>query len=300
MPRKCGGKWGWGEEGPKGMGESIAEELVQLLRGISTTLTLKLSHLLGFILRYKNASSVGAAAGLAIALLCTWKCWRVPGKRPSSRIEKRDGGGASTSQAPGSMEAGAEGSSTAVARSITQATQRGATEANAASSGELTVAQVVRRQMNGGRKMTCQLVGVVLEEGSPEELQKHAVVRPAVVEVLLEIARTCDLYLVAKVLDDASEGAVLAALESVGAFSEAGLNRNKVLFCSTDTGRSSFVRQLEPDWHVDTLREINAGLAPFVRHQLHVTHRGASPTSPIASNVFIVESLEQYFVGPVC
>lgn len=189
-------------------------------------------------------------------------------------------------------------SSTSVATSITHATQRGSgTETKGAEVGELTVAQVVRRQLNGGRKMTCQLLGVVLEESTPEELQEHAVVRPAVVDVLLEIARTCDLYLVARVSDDASEAVVMGALDAIGLFTDAKLNREKVLFCSTEAGRTSFVRQLEPDWHVDTLRETNAGLAPFVRQQLHIAPPGAAP---IAQNVFIVESLDQYFSGALC
>lgn len=275
------------------MGDSIAEELVQLLRGINATLTVKLSHLLGFMFRNKNASSIGAAAGLAIALWWTWKCWRMPGARASPRSDKRDGAASSASsmEPPGA-------SSTAVATSITQATQRGsAAAAIVEQTGDLTVAQIVRRQLNGGRKMTCQLLGVILEESSPEELLHHAVVRPAVVDVLLEIARTVDLYLVARVADDASEAVVMNALDAIGLFSEAKFNREKVLFCSTETGRTSFVRQLEPDWHVDTLRDINSGLAPFVRQQLHISPPGASP---IAANVYIVESLDQYFSGAFC
>ncbi|KAG0620017.1 hypothetical protein M758_4G182600 [Ceratodon purpureus] len=284
------------------MGDSIAEELVQLLRGINATLTVKLSHLLGFVFRNKNASSVGAAAGLAVALWWTWKCWRVPGARGSGRAEKRSAAG-ETSSSSSSEERGGDGSmaggaSTAVATSITQATQRGSVmESKGVETGALTTTQVVRRQLNGGRKMTCQLLGVVLEESTAEELQSHAVVRPAVVEVLLEIARSCDLYLVARVLDDSSEKVVMEALDAVGLFSDAKLSREKVLFCSTETGRTSFVRQLEPDWHVDTLRDINAGLAPFVRQQLHVSPSGASPIAP---NVFIVESLDQYFSGAFC
>lgn len=35
----------------------------------------------------------------------------------------------------------------------------------------------------------------------------------------------------------------------------------QVLFCSTEMGRSSFVRQLEPDWHIDTNPEISTQLA---------------------------------------
>lgn len=285
--------------GELAMGDSIAEELVQLLRGINATLTVKLSHLLGFMFRNKNASSIGAAAGLAIALWWTWKCWRMPGARSGPRSDKRGENATSSSSA---MEPpGAAASSTAVATSITQATQRGsATESNnnkASPLVELTVAQIVRRQLNGGRKMTCQLLGVILEESAPEELQQHAVVRPAVVDVLLELSRTVDLYLVARVVDDASEAVVMGALDAIGLFSEAKFNREKVLFCSTETGRTSFVRQLEPDWHVDTLRDINSGLAPFVRQQLHISPPGASP---IAANVYIVESLDQYFSSAFC
>jgi hypothetical protein len=36
-------------------------------------------------------------------------------------------------------------------------------------------------------------------------MQKHATVRPSVVELLLQISRYCDLYLMETVLDDASE-----------------------------------------------------------------------------------------------
>lgn len=35
----------------------------------------------------------------------------------------------------------------------------------------------------------------------------------------------------------------------------------QVLFCSTEIGRTSFVRQLEPDWHIDTNPEISTQLA---------------------------------------
>lgn len=35
----------------------------------------------------------------------------------------------------------------------------------------------------------------------------------------------------------------------------------QVLFCSTEVGRTSFVRQLEPDWHIDSNPEIVTQLA---------------------------------------
>ncbi|KDO59847.1 hypothetical protein CISIN_1g0257042mg, partial [Citrus sinensis] len=65
-----------------------------------------------------------------------------------------------------------------------------------------------------------------------------------------------------------------------------------VLFCSTEIGRTSFVRQLEPDWHIDTNPEIVSQLARFIKYQLHI-----SPNRPerSAANVFSSPSLEQFF-----
>eukprot|EP00246_Nothoceros_aenigmaticus_P006227 TRINITY_DN19018_c0_g1_i1.p1 TRINITY_DN19018_c0_g1~~TRINITY_DN19018_c0_g1_i1.p1 ORF type:complete len:280 (-),score=47.04 TRINITY_DN19018_c0_g1_i1:685-1524(-) len=275
------------------MGDSIAEELVQLIRGFSTSLTLKLSHVIALLFRYKNVSSIGAVAGFAIALVCTWKLLRGPSNR-RRRFEKRDTPSSSQDAGDGS-ELSATGTSTAAARSITQAGQRGVVIREVPPPVQLTLAQMVRKQLNGGRKMTMQLLGIVLEESTVEELEKHAVVRPAVVDVLLEISRACDLYLVSRVLDDESEAAVLAALDAVGVFSVGGLNRNKVLFCSSEAGRTSFVRQLEPDWHVDTAATTLSQLARFIRYQLHIAPPGALP---VAVNVFGSDSLERYFGLP--
>ncbi|MBA0730287.1 hypothetical protein Golax_020391, partial [Gossypium laxum] len=158
--------------------------------------------------------------------------------------------------------------------------------------------------------VTCRLLGVILEESSPEELQKQATVKSSVLDVLLEITKYCDLYLMERVIDDESEKIVLLALENAGIFTSGGLVKDKVLFCSTENGRTSFVRQLEPDWHIDTNPEIVSQLAilePFSRHnanddfywvqrfikyQLHV-----SPTRPerTAPNVFSCPSLEHFF-----
>uniref|UniRef100_A0A2P2MQC2 Uncharacterized protein MANES_12G078400 n=1 Tax=Rhizophora mucronata TaxID=61149 RepID=A0A2P2MQC2_RHIMU len=95
-----------------------------------------------------------------------------------------------------------------------------------------------------------------------------------------------------RVLDDESEQKVLTALENAGVFTSGGLVKDKVLFCSTEIGRSSFVRQLEPDWHIDTNPEIISQLARFIKYQLHV-----SPSRPerTAVNVFNSPSLEQFF-----
>ncbi|KAI7741889.1 hypothetical protein M8C21_005435 [Ambrosia artemisiifolia] len=155
-----------------------------------------------------------------------------------------------------------------------------------------TLGQIVRRRLNDGRKVTCRLLGVILEESTPEELQNQATVKSSVLDLLLEMTKLCDLYLMETILDDESEKRVLTALENAGLFTSGGLVKDKVLFCSTDIGRTSFVRQLEPDWHIDSNREINSQLARFIKCQLHIS---PTETERIASNVFSSSSLEQFF-----
>jgi len=94
------------------------------------------------------------------------------------------------------------------------------------------------------------------------------------------------------VLDDESEKRVLTALEVAGVFSSGGLIKDKVLFCSTEVGRTSFVRQLEPEWHIDTNAEVVSQLARFIKYQLVIS---TSRPERAASNVFSSPSLEQFF-----
>ncbi|VAH54175.1 unnamed protein product [Triticum turgidum subsp. durum] len=110
-------------------------------------------------------------------------------------------------------------------------------------------------------QVTCQLIGIVFEEKTPEELQNHATVKPSVVELLLEISKYCDFYLMETVLDDKSEENALMALEKAGLFNTGGLMKEKVLFCSSEVGRTSFVRQLESDFHIDASLEIISQLS---------------------------------------
>uniref|UniRef100_A0ACD5WRB7 Uncharacterized protein n=1 Tax=Avena sativa TaxID=4498 RepID=A0ACD5WRB7_AVESA len=141
-------------------------------------------------------------------------------------------------------------------------------------------------------QVTCQLIGVVFEEKSPEELQKQATVKPSVVELLLEISKYCDFYLMETVLDDKSEENALTALENAGLFKTGGLIKEKVLFCSSEVGRTSFVRQLESDFHIDTSLDIILQLSRFIRCQLFVS---SVEGGQLSINVFNSPSLEQFF-----
>ncbi|RVX15772.1 Peroxisome biogenesis protein 22 [Vitis vinifera] len=93
---------------------------------------------------------------------------------------------------------------------------------------EPTLGQIVRQKLSEGRKVTCRLLGVILEGSSPKELQaKQATVRSSVPEVLLEITKFCDLYLMERVLDDESERKVFLALEDAGVFTSGDLVQGK-------------------------------------------------------------------------
>ncbi|CAL1406897.1 unnamed protein product [Linum trigynum] len=270
------------------MAESSKEELLQLIKRFGAYLSVKMSNFIPISLHNLDARSVGAIAGLALAVAFTWRLLRSPSV-PQRRQPKRHTPTTSTSSAGtqsnvASMPSGAGSSSEDLrAQNVVDEFFHPV---------KPTLGQVVRQKLSEGRKVTCRLLGVILEENTPEELQKQATVRSSALEVLLEIPKFCDLYLMERVLDDESEQKVLAALENAGVFTSGGLVKDKVLFCSTETGRTSFVRQLEPDWHIDSSAEIVTQLARFIKYQLHV-----SPTKLERSpgNVFSSSSLEQFF-----
>ncbi|KAH7662202.1 hypothetical protein IHE45_15G117200 [Dioscorea alata] len=160
---------------------------------------------------------------------------------------------------------------------------------------QLTIPQLVQQKFFEGRKVTCCLLGIVLEETNPDDLQKTVTVKSSVLEILLEMTKCCDLYLMERILDDESEEKVISALNDAGIFTSGSFVSDKVLFCSTENGRVSFVRQLEPDWHIDTDFEIVSQLARFIKYQLHISL--TRPDRP-AANVFCSTSLEQFIGVP--
>ncbi|KAK3028430.1 hypothetical protein RJ639_039022 [Escallonia herrerae] len=264
---------------------SNKEDIVQLIKRFGAFLTVKISNLFHAV----DSRSIGAIAGLAFAIVFTWRLLRSP-SAPQRRQPKRQASAPSSSgisnqsnanlTSPGVCSASEDSSAQNVIDEFFQPVKP-------------TVGQIVRQRLREGRKVTSQLLGIVLEESSPEELQvKQATVRSSVLEVLLEITKFCDLYLMETVLDDESEKKILLALEDAGVFTSGGLVKDKVLFCSTETGRTSFVRQLEPDWHVDTNFEISSQLARFIKYQLYIS--SVKPERS-ATNVYSSPSLEQFF-----
>ncbi|GKV11523.1 hypothetical protein SLEP1_g22776 [Rubroshorea leprosula] len=267
---------------------SYKEELIRLIKRLGTYLALKMSNLFPISLNKLDPRSVGAVAGLAVAIVFTYRLMQSPGE-PQRRQLKR--------QAPTTSSSGVSTQSnmtlmpSAFCSSLEDLRAQNVVD-EFLQPVKPTLRQIVRQKLSEGRKITCRLLGVVLEESSPEELQKQATVRSSALEVLLEITKFCDLYLMERVFKDESEKNILLALENAGIFTAGGLVKDKVLFCSTENGRTSFVRQLEPDWHIDTNPEIVSQLARFIKFQLHI-----SPVRPerSAANVFSSPSLEHFF-----
>ncbi|CAN4094168.1 unnamed protein product [Withania somnifera] len=235
------------------MADSSKDDLIQFIKRIGEFLAFKFSNLSQIL----DSRYVGTIAGLAFAIVFTWRILRSPSGPQRRRLKRQ------------AITPGGSGVSSHFSESIPTPEVSAPSEDSCAQNVideffqpvKPTLGQIVRQRLREGRKVTCRLLGVILEETSPEELQKQATVRSSVLEVLLEITKVCDLYLMERVLDDESEKNVLLALEEAGVFRSGGMVKDKVLFCSIENGRTSFVRQLEPDWHVDTNPEIVFQLA---------------------------------------
>ncbi|XP_020599083.1 peroxisome biogenesis protein 22 [Phalaenopsis equestris] len=268
------------------MFDRVADDAISLVRRLARNLNRKVSDVVVLLLNHKNAGSLGAIAGLAIAVVFTWKFLRTPPGRERRRSPKRSALPSENGSVSSGVAAVDEDTSTVPNLRDSDVIQENG------SPNELRLGQIVRKRLGGCRKVTCQLLGVILEEKNPEELQKQATVRPSVVEVLREIAKCCDFYLMERVLDDESEERVLSALENNGLFGSGGLTRDKILFCSTENGRISFVRQIEADWHIDSNLDIISQLTRFIRCQLYIS--SDDDLGQIAPNVITSTSLEQY------
>ncbi|XP_043688193.1 peroxisome biogenesis protein 22-like isoform X2 [Telopea speciosissima] len=183
------------------MADSSKDELVQLLKRLGEYLTIKISNLFSISPdnRSIRSTGVGVIAGLAIAIVFTWRLLRTP-PTPRRRQPKR------LSQRPSSS--GVSHTAEGIVASGVNSSLEDSRAQNVIDEFFLpvkpTLGQVVRQKLSEGRKVTCRLLGVILEESHPEELQKQATVRSSVLEVLLEITKFCDLYLMERILDDES------------------------------------------------------------------------------------------------
>ncbi|KAG0499448.1 hypothetical protein HPP92_004139 [Vanilla planifolia] len=263
------------------------EELFDLMQRFLEYLA-EMSERMPFVVNRQKIRSIATLAALSVAIYITWKILRASPtqqRRQNRRLSQV------TTVSGARISSNSVVSQSPYHSSPAHLRPQGTVD-KLFQSGKLTLEKIVRHRLNEGRKVTCQLLGVILEETTPEDLQEHATFRSSVRDVLVEIAKFCDVYLMERILDDASAERVLLALKDAGLFTAGVLNIDKVLFCGTENGRMSFVRQLEPDWHIDTNPEIVHQLSRFIKYQLHIS---STRTERAALNVFSAPCLEQFF-----
>ncbi|KAL5068135.1 hypothetical protein RYX36_019023 [Vicia faba] len=251
-----------------GEDDASKKDLFHLIKRFGAYVSFKISDLFNLFFHNLDIRTIGVVAGLAVAIVFTWRLLRSPSDN-QGRQRKRQGAASSNPGVSSTHSNASVVPSDACLPSDESRAQNVVDEFF--QPVKPTLGQIVRQKLSEGRKVTRCLLGVILEESSPEELQKQATVRSSALEVLLEITKFCDLYFMERILDDESEKRVLVALEEAGVFTSGGLVKDKVLFSTTENGRSSYVRQLEPDWHIDTNSEIVTQLARLIKYQLHIS-----------------------------
>ncbi|XVF66962.1 hypothetical protein PTKIN_Ptkin10aG0082000 [Pterospermum kingtungense] len=206
---------------------SSKDDLIQLIKRLGTYLALKMSNLFSISLQKLDPQSVGAIAGLAVAIIFTYRLMRLPAAPPRRQPKLQF---STTSSSAISTQSNATAMASGVCSSSEDSRAQNVVD-EFFQPVKPTLGQIVRQKLSEGRKVTCRLLGVILEESCPEELQKQATVKSSVLEVLLEITKFCDLYLMERVIDDESEKNVILALENAGIFTSGGLVKDKVCNC---------------------------------------------------------------------
>jgi len=129
------------------------------------------------------------------------------------------------------------------------------------------------RRGRAKRQVSLQLVGTLLRASSSSsggggsdgasssgEALAPVEIQDAAVAPFLEICSKCDVFAFALASDDQREAAVRQVLEQIGAF-DSGLQRHRLMFSSSDTGRASMVRQLQPAIHFELMPVVAESLA---------------------------------------
>ncbi|KAI9071263.1 hypothetical protein K1719_046769 [Acacia pycnantha] len=160
------------------MVDSSKEELFQLIKRWRDFITVKMSNLISLFVQNPDSRSIGAVAGLALAIFFTWRMMRSPsGSQPRQRKRQATMPGNSGVSAPSNASVFPSG----VCSSSDDASAQNVVD-EFFQPVKPTLGQIVRQKLSEGRKVTCRLLGVILEENSPEELQKQVTVRSSVLK----------------------------------------------------------------------------------------------------------------------
>jgi len=113
---------------------------------------------------------------------------------------------------------------------------------------------------------------------------------PTARDAFVELCRSNDVYLVVTVSDELTHVPAVRKLLEESGLHEAGLlDRRKVLFCSTNKGRESIARQIEPAVHVDSDPVIVGALQPHLKSCWLVSADGGGRR--VSGNVTTAQSL---------
>lgn len=150
-------------------------------------------------------------------------------------------------------------------------------------------------QLTGVSRLTISTPGVLFQELSASDLQAGATLRPEASQLLRNLAKSTDVYLITHVLDDVGQAVVLGCLESAGLLGHGPgqVKPHKALFCSSLDGKTSMARQIEPELHIDGDARTVEALARFLPQLLHVLPPG-SAASVKAANVGSTPSLQAF------
>jgi len=156
----------------------------------------------------------------------------------------------------------------------------------AAASNSRTAASTSSR----GPVQSISVVGTIIEyrAGRPQLL-------PEAAAALQRIGAACEVYLVTQlpVDSDELEAATLDTLRSAGVFGTPGCDSRKALFCSTEDGRGSIVRQLGPSTHLDTSPKVLQYLAPHLPQVVYIDE-ACRPLEVPKGSLSVVKSLSEY------
>lgn len=117
-------------------------------------------------------------------------------------------------------------------------------------------------------------------------------IAPGSLEALRRLAAYGDLYLItSEVTSDDAEKAVRGALEREGILAIDGIDKRKLLMCSSKMGRVAMCRQIEPEVHIDSAADLVAQLAP---HLPLVALVGAEANHNHLENVHVATTLAEF------
>jgi len=139
-----------------------------------------------------------------------------------------------------------------------------------------------------GLRICCSTIGSIFSStDNPEEpFQPIASGLPA----LFKLLGQNDVYLITKVDTKTQERHIMRLLEDTGLL-WAGLNPNKVLFCSTDEGRVHIARQLDVHFYIDNNFSVISQLQPHLPKLLYI-----ADDEPLvkSSNVAVSSNLHSF------